>query len=1789
MPGEKRHAAALLGEQEALGANWKSAQCVTSLYDSYIQLQRENEALKDEARRLQQENGALLAAQSKQDLLRDPQETRVEELQQEVKLLRSEKRRMEDAHRLEARKLEARVASSETQHQQLVTKYRERFEFDPLEAKRAAMAVKTMQNTLQNAVLEKEELGIRYGELKEQYRKFHAEQSEIVETLRKQVRAFEQQRVRVGQQRVVNALAVWSTNKVQNAWNKWIALAKEMRQQEENRKIMASFECKVDERVAKIKGNQAAVLAMKLLQQSARRTFLRWKDLAWKNMERRRKGDRLAKELCRKSVKRALDCWRVECQKVRTVRNGAAKIERLVACHSRNSSLRKWSVQTFRLALAEKDQKLEALSSTVEFQANTIIELEHELDGARSTNRAMISRHEEEKAAFVANVEAHRAVELAIRQKLGRFFTKLSDRQLLKDVLQGWRLRSKYLKFLNQRLALARTQLRNLKLRRSVCDWYGIASQNQKRRSRRQQILGRMRQLCVLKCFNSWKEHTLVEKTRKTALLHSVNRLQNRGVARSFTQWAAFRSHRLSLRLGIDALEKYALKQQVFFAYSLWKERVTELKIQLQVRQEALIKQAWEDRIAQTKKDLNFQRECFTRWREAVLYRQRSKALVKKCLSRLRNGSMARVLGSWCGFVVGRKAQRDLVRRWLERCRTGELRKAWTRWQRQIALKERQILIARLEVERGAELKKLRDEFDTYRTAQLAMLERAEQLQTQQSCKLQDVAQRLREETKRVQRFKGAVKLLCSNRERESAQLKYFKAWQKVVRRLIRNNRTIQTFQSILDTRKSRMVLEGLKRFAFQQKQLRNVFQTLCSCYARWLEAQCFQAWNEARRRSRAVQVFSALFARNSEVFICHEVFAEWKKLARKNQLLRRTLEQIWLGSVHAQMRNQFNHWVEFTKAEAAKEQLTHRNVALTAIRAKVWWKRSISCKRLCFTEWKCSIKAMKQQRQGERKMILFQQMRLMSLCFTAWTAFVAAQANECERNLSFERSLRKIVRRKQQNVISLWKSLVILNQLQDIQQLKEVQNSQQEELHLQREEITMLMQSTAETKSLLTQVSQVHSVSTTKVQHLTERGLVTKYFNALKLNIAMKKYQRQATQLSQKNAKRRHLAELFCAWYSFSQNSRVAKLAAAQKAKRCEELLTRTALREWRTFAIRLRVLKRKQYKLQLRVRSRIIKTNFAEWHQLIHRERNISVAMETLEVITHRIMLKSTLNLWHQIFLQERHQAHQEREKQRRIIQFLMGRQEAVLVRTFYSWKEHHRSKQVLRLQAYKRYTKRCLSTLANSLQCWRSMVNILKVKRSSVQCIQAVATRYYYRVAISRWRRLRFVSQIALLESSNTALSLQVAESNNRLATATMSIDKLSTELMELHDKLHEAESKASTVHLEATSVEARQARKLHCLNALSKIMMKRMVSREVSEAFAIWKARVVNFGRKQLALTNVTHIRKRRARWYAFWLWKVKALRLRQLDAFKRLWGRHDLLTILRRWKKYSTSQAKLRYFLTKRCLLSSSSHGLSISIAFRLWKSKSQQLSAFQQVVELHTKLRGEQESSSTHLRRLALGKWCWIAYTHRLQQMRKFFSRCYTNSINSCTIKHRRAIEEVKQSSDDAIAKFKELTKVQAQEDLAALSDAEEQLTTGSSFQALQTLIRRLFQSTTVKDLFVSVGSTFAQIVHGSAAVLFLFDPSSNELWTQREENQLIQVPASLGIAGSTLSSGSTLIITDVASDTRFHPMVDQFVLSSLRQDDATAALMMATSRARANTAKPIVGMVSSALVSPDG
>lgn len=103
----------------------------------------------------------------------------------------------------------------------------------------------------------------------------------------------------------------------------------------------------------------------------------------------------------------------------------------------------------------------------------------------------------------------------------------------------------------------------------------------------------------------------------------------------------------------------------------------------------------------------------------------------------------------------------------------------------------------------------------------------------------------------------------------------------------------------------------------------------------------------------------------------------------------------------------------------------------------------------------------------------------------------------------------------------------------------------------------------------------------------------------------------------------------------------------------------------------------------------------------------------------------------------------------------------------------------------------------------------------------------------------------------------------------------------------------------------------------------------------------------------------------------------------------------------------------------------------------------------------------------------------------------------------------------------------------------------------------------------------------------GLLAILFLHDPSSNELWTQREDDaKVIQVPASLGLAGYALSNCSTVFVDDVSADQRFHAIVDQFMLSGLRYESHRH---LSSSVGLSTGHKPKIALFSSALPSHDG
>jgi adenylate cyclase len=79
--------------------------------------------------------------------------------------------------------------------------------------------------------------------------------------------------------------------------------------------------------------------------------------------------------------------------------------------------------------------------------------------------------------------------------------------------------------------------------------------------------------------------------------------------------------------------------------------------------------------------------------------------------------------------------------------------------------------------------------------------------------------------------------------------------------------------------------------------------------------------------------------------------------------------------------------------------------------------------------------------------------------------------------------------------------------------------------------------------------------------------------------------------------------------------------------------------------------------------------------------------------------------------------------------------------------------------------------------------------------------------------------------------------------------------------------------------------------------------------------------------------------------------------------------------------------------------------------------------------------------------------------------------------------------------------------------------------------------------------LFSRIMAASTQLLNAERSTLFLYDASTDELWSQVAEGagqQQIRIPAQAGIAGAAFAGGEVLVVPDAYADTRFNRTVDR-------------------------------------------
>ncbi|KAF0698294.1 Aste57867_11087 [Aphanomyces stellatus] len=94
--------------------------------------------------------------------------------------------------------------------------------------------------------------------------------------------------------------------------------------------------------------------------------------------------------------------------------------------------------------------------------------------------------------------------------------------------------------------------------------------------------------------------------------------------------------------------------------------------------------------------------------------------------------------------------------------------------------------------------------------------------------------------------------------------------------------------------------------------------------------------------------------------------------------------------------------------------------------------------------------------------------------------------------------------------------------------------------------------------------------------------------------------------------------------------------------------------------------------------------------------------------------------------------------------------------------------------------------------------------------------------------------------------------------------------------------------------------------------------------------------------------------------------------------------------------------------------------------------------------------------------------------------------------------------------------------------------------------------LRRLWQQLSLARSLDQLCAAVAAVpVPHAAGMLYLVDPLKQELWSVMNQ-QVTTAPAHFGIAGYVVGSGAVFRSTNVAQETRFHPLVDQYVVTPL-------------------------------------
>uniref|UniRef100_K3X104 Sfi1 spindle body domain-containing protein n=1 Tax=Globisporangium ultimum (strain ATCC 200006 / CBS 805.95 / DAOM BR144) TaxID=431595 RepID=K3X104_GLOUD len=908
---------------EDLQANWKSALCVTSLYDSYIQLQQENDALKTEVRELKHANELLTVQQTQrkspqkrklrpeadenldsnvvvggiagEDSDDDDNESaqRYEQSRKEIRLLRAEKERLELVHTQYRKDTESQIAEYKAMYDQLTEKYQQRYALDPNGAKRVELAVQTLQDTLEEVMQEKDELTIRYKKLQEVYNQLQQEHNRTMHTLRTELQELQAKRTQKAKQSVATVLQRWYTVQLAGAWKQWTMNVAVSRMKETEKQSTDLLQRHYKAQAKHQRNHLVAKAMMRFMQAPARRTFSEWKQVVESRRNIRIQIAQSRQTNKYRTLEQGFVRWKQDTRFRIARRLSVERLHRVMVAHKTKNCWRKWTKEVFTSqVISEFKQKLFLLNKVMSNMKTELANANAKLTAAELDNGRLVAKHDIERLEMKSIMEQKHSTANELTKRIGSFFSRKNDRQLMQQIVAQWKFLSDIKRKRGHHAQLARAKLQRLKIQRSVSTWYA-KTQN---RQRYMHIVGhfvkRMQQLAAVRCFNAWRDNVDRKKQREQTLRSVISYMTQKHLVAGFRAWVVFRAQRQKVRHSIDLMCSICHRLQLYSAFTTMKHQIAVVAATNEAKKKLELETQWEKRFEQAKQDIMRLRRCLLYWRQRAMKMKSCNKLALKTVKRWRNGILTQLFTEWQQYVHEQRRQREFISRWLRRYSVTSLQPAWAKWQKHILLKCKQEEITRLQAENDDRVAQLQKEIDGLRAVHRNLVAENQQMKLNIQQQLQDAHKKTEIEIRRYKKYIDAFMLVYSQKQRTERLLECFKLWEKWVSTRKCKRRLVFNFAKACQ---QRVMLGVFKKWNYLCKHrcrlnagvglFRAVLDQHCI-------RQCFYTWIDLFQSSRKVRDFQEKHEHVVTQRLCRAVLQEWRIEARKSYLVRKTAEQ---------------------------------------------------------------------------------------------------------------------------------------------------------------------------------------------------------------------------------------------------------------------------------------------------------------------------------------------------------------------------------------------------------------------------------------------------------------------------------------------------------------------------------------------------------------------------------------------------------------------------------------------------------------------------------------------------------------------------------------------------------------------------------------------------------------------------------------------------------------------------------------------------------------------------------